>query len=69
MLEADDGFALGELIAAEERAFLALADYELALLALVTRNLGRLGRRLGGDDVAGFVKSERGLAVRIITAA
>src|SRR3990172_680043 len=60
--------ALWELCAAHERAFLALANHELAVFALVALDARRLRRRLGRQDVSIFVHLQRCLAIGIIAA-
>jgi len=65
LLYTDDSPALREFVAADERPLLALAYYELSVLAFVTLYAGGLRRGLGRQYVAVFVDTEDGFAVRI----
>ena len=69
LLDADDGPALRESAAAEEWSFFTLPDNKEAFFAFMTANFGRLGRRLGRQDVAILIDIEDGLAIGISAAA
>ena len=67
-LDADDGSALWELVAAQEGALFALPDNKLAVFALITFNAGRLRWRLGRQNVPVLVDIEDGFAIWIAAA-
>lgn len=68
LFDTDDGSALGKTVASKERPSFALPDDKLSFFTLMTLYTRRLGRRLGGQDVAFFIELEGRLAVGIVRA-
>ena len=63
-----DGSTLRKFVTAHEGAFFALPDNKQAFFALITLYAGRLRRRFGRQNVAVFIYTEDGLAIRIAAA-
>ena len=68
LFDADNGPALREPVAAHERPFLALPDYQFAAFALVALNAGGLCGRFRGQDIAFLVQFEGCFTFGIIAA-